>query len=281
MKVTTFDFDRALLGNHATPHGFDVDGHTAVAGMGINDSIRAARPAGAAWSSIDDMLNYVQMELANGVLPDGKRYVSKDALLERRKPNVAMGTTATYGMGLMVDHTWGVPVVHHGGDLAGFHSDMMWLPDQDVGAVILTNADAGVMIRGPFQRRLLEVLFDGKPLAQSDIDAGVKRLKAEIAAERKRLTVPADPTQVAKLADNYRNPAVGSIQVDRNGKTTVFNFGAWHSDVASRKNDDGSISFITISPGADGFEFVVSGTADNRKLTLRDEQHEYIYDEVK
>src|SRR5579859_6714109 len=229
MHLTTFDYDRALLGDHATPHGLDVDGHTAVASMGINESIRAARPAGAAWSSVSDVLRYVQMELANGLLPDGKRYVSKEALLERRKPNVTLGTTATYGMGLMVDRTWGVPVVHHGGDLAGFHSDMMWLPEQGVGAVILTNADAGVFIRGPFQRRLLEVLFDGKPIAQGDIDAGVKRLKAQIAAERKRLTVPADPAESAKLAENYRNPAVGSIQVEHPGKTTAFNFGAWHS----------------------------------------------------
>jgi CubicO group peptidase (beta-lactamase class C family) len=281
MKITTFDYDKALLGDHATPHGLDVDGHTAIAGMGINDSIHAARPAGAAWSSVSDLLHYVQMELANGLLPDGKRYVSKDALLERRKPNVALGTTASYGMGLMVDRTWGIPVVHHGGDLAGFHSDMLWLPEQGVGAVILTNADAGAALRGPFQRRLLEVLFDGKPLAQGDIDAGVKRLKAQIAAERKRLTVPADPIEVAKLADTYRNPAVGSIQVDRSGKDVEFNFGAWHSQMASRKNDDGSLSFVTISPGSDGFEFVVSGTAGNRKLVLRDGQHEYIYDEAR
>jgi CubicO group peptidase (beta-lactamase class C family) len=280
MHLTTFDYDRALLADHATPHGLDVDGHTAVAGMGINDSIRAARPAGAAWSAVSDMLRYVQMELDQGLLPDGTRYVSKEALLERRKPNVAIGTTATYGMGLMVDKTWGVPVVHHGGDLTGFHSDMMWLPEQGVGAVILTNADAGVFIRGPFQRRLLEVLFDGKPLAQGTVDAGVQRLKAQIAAERKRLTVPADPAEATKLAASYRNAALGSIQVDHNGKTTVFNFGAWHSDVASRKNNDGSISFVTISPGTDGFEFVVSGTSDKRKLVLRDEQHEYVYDAV-
>ncbi|WP_243048147.1 serine hydrolase domain-containing protein [Dyella sp. RRB7] len=280
MHLTTFDYDRALLADHATPHGLDVDGHTAVAGMGINDSIRAARPAGAAWSAVSDMLRYVQMELANGLLPDGQRYLSKDALLERRKPNVAIGTTATYGMGLMVDKTWGVPVVHHGGDLAGFHSDMMWLPEQGVGAVILTNADAGVFIRGPFQRRLLEVLFDGKPLAQGEIDTGVARFKAEVAAERKRLTVPADPAMVARLADNYRNAALGTIQVDHDGKATVFNFGAWRSDVASRKNGDGSISFVTISPGADGLEFVVAGTADKRKLVLRDGQHEYVYDAV-
>jgi CubicO group peptidase (beta-lactamase class C family) len=281
MRQTTFDYDRALLGNHATPHGLDVDGHTAVAGMGINDSIRPARPAGAAWSAVSDMLRYVQMELANGILPDGSRYVSKEALLERRKSNVALGTTATYGMGLIVDNTWGVPVVHHGGDLAGFHSDMFWLPQQGVGAVILTNADAGVFIRGPFQRRLLEVLFDGRPLAQGDVDAGVKRLKAQVAAERKRLTVPADAHASEQLAAGYRNPAVGSIQVSHDGKATVFNFGAWHSEMASRGNDDGSLSFVTISPGADGFEFVVSGTPDNRKLVLRDGQHEYVYDEVK
>ncbi|AIF46629.1 serine hydrolase domain-containing protein [Dyella japonica] len=281
MTLTTFDDDKALLGNHATPHGFDVDGHTAIVAMGINDSIRAARPAGAAWSSVNDMLHYVRMELADGLLPDGKRYVSKEALRERRKPNVALGTTASYGMGLIVDRTWGVPVVHHGGDLAGFHSDMIWLPDQNVGAVILTNADAGGAIRGPFQRRLLEVLFDGKPLAQGDIDAGVKNMKAQIAAERKRLTVPADPAAVARLADRYRNPAVGSIQVDRSGKDVQFNFGAWHSDMASRRNDDGSLSFVPISPGTYDFEFVVSGTADSRKLVLRDGQHEYIYDEVK
>ncbi|WP_243042802.1 serine hydrolase domain-containing protein [Dyella sedimenti] len=281
MRQTTFDYDRAMLGDHATPHGLDVDGHVAVASMAINDTIRAARPAGAAWSSVADLLRYVQVELAEGLLPDGKRYVSKEALLERRKPNVAIGTTASYGMGLMVDRTWGVPVVHHGGDLAGFHSDMLWLPEQGVGAVILTNADTGAYLRGPFQRRLLEVLFDGKPLAQGDIDAGVKRLKAQIAAQRKRLAVPADTGEVAKLADDYRNPALGSIHVDHEGKAVLFNFGAWRSEVASRRNDDGSISFVTISPGSDGFEFVVAGTAANRQLVLRDGQHEYVYDAVK
>jgi hypothetical protein len=109
----------------------------------------------------------------------------------------------------------------------------------------------------------------------------VKRYKAGLATERKRLTVPADPAEVSKLAENYRNPAVGSIQVERNGKNTTFNFGAWHSEVASRKNDDGSISFMTISPGQGGLEFVVSGSPDSRKLILRDGQHEYVYDEVK
>ena len=68
-------------------------------------------------------------------------------------------------MGLMVDTEYDIPVVHHGGDMIGYHSDMIWLPDQNVGAVILTNADPGWILRSQFRRRLLEVLFDGKPEA--------------------------------------------------------------------------------------------------------------------
>ena len=86
------------------------------------------------------------MELAEGKLPDGKTYISKEPLLERRAPQVYIGKDVSYGMGLMSDATYGVPVVHHGGDLTGYHSDMIWLPQQNVG-VILTNGDPGWLLR--------------------------------------------------------------------------------------------------------------------------------------
>ena len=117
--------------------------------MAVNYSVIPLRPAGGAWSSVDDMLKYVSMELADGKLPDGKTYIDEEPLLERRKPQVYMSKDDTYGMGLMVDKTYGVPVVHHGGDLIGYHSDMIWLPQQNVGAVILTNGDPGWLIRTP------------------------------------------------------------------------------------------------------------------------------------
>lgn len=47
----------------------------------------------------------------------------------------------TYGMGLETDRTWGVPVVHHGGSMAGYKTDLIVLPDADIGAVLLTNSD--------------------------------------------------------------------------------------------------------------------------------------------
>jgi CubicO group peptidase (beta-lactamase class C family) len=277
MKSTTFDFPRALARNHADSHAPDIDGKPARALMDINYAVIPLRPAGAAWSSVRDMLRYVSMELDEGLLPKGKRYIAAEPLLERRVAQVSIGKDETYGMGLMVDTTYGVPVVHHGGDMIGYHSDMIWLPRKKVGAVILTNSDPGWILRTLFRRKLLEVLFDGRTEADAQLMARGKTFFADLAAERKLLTVPANQAESAKLASRYSNQALGEIAVRRNGSATIFDFGEWKTEVASRKNPDGTISFITIAPGAEGFPFVV-GSAAKKTLTLRDAQHEYVFD---
>jgi CubicO group peptidase (beta-lactamase class C family) len=278
MKATTFDFTRALSGNHATAHAPDADGRPTKAMTAINYAVIPLRPAGGAWSSVRDMLKYVSMELAEGKLPDGTTYISKGPLLERRAPQVYMGKDESYGMGLMVDTTYGVPVVHHGGDLVGYHSDMIWLPEQNVGAVILTNGDPGWLLRNRIRRKLLEVLFDGHPEAEALLDADAKSFYSSLAADRKLLTIPADRNESAKLAKHYLNSSLGEIAVSTSGAVTTFDFGEWKSEVATRKNPDGTISFFTVAPGAMGFEFVV-GSASKRTLTIRDAQHEYIFEE--
>ena len=276
MTSTTFNYAKALAGNHASPHAPDVDGKTSNATMDLNYAIIPDRPAGAAWSNVHDLLRYVAMELAEGKLPDGTQYIGRDALLKRRERQVDIGKETTYGMGLMVDTKYGTPVVHHGGDLSGFHSDVMWLPEHNVGAVVLTNANPGWVIRDVFQRKLLEVLFDGRDEADADAAAQAKNFYAQLAANRKLLTVPADAAESSKLAGHYHNDALGDIEVQRNGGRTVFTFDEFRSEVASRKYPDGSVSFITIAPGIDGLEFVVSAGGAKR-LTIRDAQHEYVF----
>ena len=278
MKATTFNFATALDGNHATAHAPDVDGKPTKALMAVNYAVIPVRPAGGGWSSVRDMLKYVSMELAEGKLPDGKTYISTGPLLERREPQVWIGKDVSYGMGLIVDTTYGVPVVHHGGDLVGYHSDMMWLPQQNVGAVILTNGDPGWLIRNRFRRKLLEVLFDGHPEADALLEADTKSFFATMAADRKLLTIPADASASAKLARQYANASLGEIAVSTSALSTIFDFGEWKSEMASRKNPDGTISFITIVPGVSGAEFVV-GAGPKRTLTIRDAQHEYIFEE--
>ncbi len=278
MKETTFDFKRAFSSNHAGSHSPSVDGKPAKAMTAINDAVIPARPAGGAWSSVRDMLKYVSMELADGKLLDGTTYISKGPLLERRAPQVSIGKDTTYGMGLMVDTTYGIPVVHHGGDLVGYHSDMIWLPEHNVGAVVLTNGDPGWILRDRLRRKLLEVLFDGHPEAEALLNSDAKSFYSSLQAERKLMTIPADAGESAKLAKHYTNTSLGEIDVSTSGAATIFDFGEWKSEVASRKNPDGTISFITTVPGEMGFEFVV-GSGAKRTLTMRDAQHEYVYEE--
>jgi CubicO group peptidase (beta-lactamase class C family) len=278
MASTTFDYARALHGNHATAHSLDIDGKPAKGAMELNYAIVSLRPAGAAWSNVNDMLKYVQMELDEGTVK-GKPYVSRDALLARRKPQVAIGKDASYGMGLITDTTWGIPVIHHGGDLLGYHSDMIWIPDQKVGAVILTNGDLGPILRNALRRKLLEVLFDGKPEADENVASAAKTFRENLAAERKLLTIPADPDAVAKLATGYQNAALGDVDVKRAAGKVTFDVGEWQSEVVTKKNPDGTISFITIRPGIDGLDFVVGTAGTKRTLTLRDGQHDYVFSE--
>ncbi|TKC98907.1 serine hydrolase domain-containing protein [Polyangium fumosum] len=278
MKGATLDFKRAQTGNYAVPHAPDLDDKPARALAAVNDAVIPVRPAGGAWATVNDVLKYVQMELAEGKLPDGKQYLEKDVLLARRAPQVSISPDATYGMGLMVDKKWGVTVVHHGGDMIGFHSDMMWLPEYGVGAVVLTNGDPGWYIRSVFQRKLLEVLFDGRPEADTEIATMGKMYFEHRATERKLLTSPADAAESAKLAAHYTNAALGEIKVSRAGAATIFDFGEWKSEVASKENPDGTISFVTTVPGMMGVELVV-GSAAKRTLTIRDAQHEYVFNE--
>lgn len=280
MKVTTFDMARAQSGNFAVAHSDDVDGNVALANTAINYAIVPHRPAGGVWTSAHDLSQYVQLELARGKLPNGEQLVSQENLLMRRKPQISTGEDQTYGMGLQTNTRWGVPVVHHGGSLAGYKSDWMILPDAGIGAVLLTNADTGGMMLGALMRRLLEVVYDGKPEAAGDVDNAASNYRAFNAKERTRLTIPAEKSLVSQLASHYSNESLGSLAVTHQADDLVFDTGEWKSKIASRKNDDGTISFITTDPGLRDFEFVRGEREGKRVLIVRDGQHEYVFSET-
>ena len=280
MNSTTFDYARALKGNHASPHGYDLDSKQRVAAMDFNYSIYPHRPAGGVWTSAHDLIRYVQLELAKGKLPKGKALVSETNLLMRRKPYVKVGAYGSYGMGLQVDNRYGTPVVSHGGSMLGFKSQIIFLPEHGAGVVILTNADTGGLMLGSFSRRFLEVLFDGKPEAVEDLAKGAENMRALRAKFRERLVVPPDGEAAGRLAGRYTSPELGELTVQRKGTSVVFDFGEWRSAVATRKNDDGTISFMTIDPGLDGFEFVETKRNGQRALIIREGQHEYTFTEA-
>jgi hypothetical protein len=129
-------------------------------------------------------------------------------------------------------------------------------------------------------RRLLEVVYDGKPEAVTSVDAAVNNYRTVIAKERARLTLPAAGDEASKLAPHYVNAQLGNINVKRSGESTIFVWDGGASRMATRKNDDGTISFVNADPPLSGFEFVRSEKNGKRALIVRDAQHEYVFVET-
>ncbi len=278
MNATTFDFARAASGNWARPHSDGLDSKPVPileAGMAFNRAIAPFRPAGGAWSTANDLIKYVRFELNEGKLDDGRQWVSAKNLLERRVANVPVGEDIVYGMGLETNTFWGVPVIHHGGSMGGYKSDIVIIPDANIGAVILTNADAGQALLRPFMRKLLELLYDGKAEAAGDVSASAIRSKAEIAKERERLMVPPDPKVLDGLARTYVSPELGRLIVGRSGTGATLTLAGSPMAIATRVNDDGTTSLVVIDPTFLGFPLVIANDGGKRQLIARDGQHEY------
>lgn len=277
MNDSTLSIETAVSRNHASPHDYTIDGVTALGAIDGNFTFQPSRPAGGAWSSAHDMIRYVRNELTQGVLPNGKRMVSAASLLERRKPTVPTGKAAFYGMGMQTDSTWGPEIVQHGGSLFGYKSDILIIPEAHVGAVLLTNSDQGQAMLQPFKRRLIEILYDARPEAAATVKASAARNKALYADERKRLTLPPDPAQLAKLAPRYFNANLGELTIVRSGDGVFVDTGLWRSAVATRVNDDGTVSLATINPTLNGFQWVIGERDGKPALITRDAQHDYVF----
>ena len=164
--------------------------------------------------------------------------------------------------------------------MIGFLSGMLWLPEHDVGMVLLTNSEEGGLVGPPLLRYVQELLFDGAPQARARLDASIAQWRKAAAAERERLVMPADTVEAAKLASAYENDGLGRLDVVRKDGRTVFDFGEWRSEVASRRNEDGTVSFVLTEPGMLGWQFVVADAAGRRGLVARTAQQEFLLREV-
>jgi CubicO group peptidase (beta-lactamase class C family) len=284
MSDTTLDLARAQTGNFAAAHAHDVGGRMVRMTDVHHRAIVPVRPGGGAWSTVRDLLRYVQMELAEGTFPDGtapdgRRYLSREALLARRAPQVAIDADTTYGMGLVVSRRDGVTVVSHDGALLGLHSGVMWLPEHGVGAVVLTNGDGGDLLRGGLRRKLLEVLLGFQPEADAALSAGAADRQEQRAALRAQLEVPPSAVAASQLAAHYRSATLGELAVRRDGAALGFDFGRFATGVAARQEPGGGVAFVMTEPGLAGLSFVTGERDGVRVLVLREGQHEYVFEE--
>lgn len=178
--------------NYAFPHS-RVDGKLQVIRFEALDN---AGPAGSINSCAADMARWVQLQLNRGKFVDRDgRLFSEDRSKEMWSPQTILQTGtpppplaglkanfADYALGWGLRDYHGRKLVGHTGGVAGFVSRVMLVPEENLGVVVLTNAEKG----GAFDSILYHVLDHYFNLPSTDWIAAFKAvddMEAKDAAE--------------------------------------------------------------------------------------------------
>ena len=95
-------------GPRAAPHARDLSGRMISFPQRWDTSPPdSAAPAGAVWSTIDDLSKYLLVELSRGMNESGVRVISEPNLMKRRTPGVAVSQNKSYGLGLFIEEDRG------------------------------------------------------------------------------------------------------------------------------------------------------------------------------
>jgi CubicO group peptidase (beta-lactamase class C family) len=273
MDRSTFALADVLAdGDYAAGHATDLDGTLQRVSVPVDERfVTAVAPAGALWSSAREMARYLQTELANGVAPDGTRVVSAENLAGTRAPRVAIPpepglptlfsvTGSHYAMGWVVDTYQGQPVLSHSGGTLGFVSEVAFLPEADLGIVILTNGGQGAAaFNFSVQHRLLELLFDQPAAFDAMLDQFLETQTAQVDEFRAQLG-SVDPVVVAPYLGRYEHLALGEIELALRGGMLVLDGGEIRSEMRPRVDEAGQVV---------GYVFTDSPLAGPTPVTLR------------
>jgi len=236
-NVTNADFKPD--DNYAFPHG-RVDGKLQVIPFEV---LNNPGPAGAINSCAEDMAKWVQLQLNRGKLVDRDgRLFSEQQSKEMWSPQTIMpipelppalaglkSDFMDYALGWRLLDYHGRKLVGHTGGVAGFVSRVMMVPEENLGVVVLTNAEED----GAFDSILYHLLDYYFNLPSTDWIAAfksVRDMREEEAAEamkkaegnRPASSKPSLPLE--KYAGAYTDAWYGPITIRQEGSELVISF---------------------------------------------------------
>lgn len=270
--------------NYAIPHAADVTGALEPVALLDDDTwLVPVAPSGALWSSASEMVRYVQTELGNGINPDGRRVVSAENLERTWQPSVALragpGTppdmaafAGHYALGWVLGAYGGQRLIWHSGGTLGFTTLVSFLPEADLGVVVLTNrSGTASSFTYAVQFRLLELVFD-QPAA---FDALLEASLAGSAAGRADLLAhlgEIDPAAVTPYLGRYINPDLGEVTLSLQGAVLTLDAGAVRSRLLPRTDDGTVTGYIPATPpwasNPPEAVFTLEGAGDQARLVM-------------
>jgi CubicO group peptidase (beta-lactamase class C family) len=264
-------------GEMAMPHATNFEGGTSRIPLKVEGAVYSVAPAGAVWSTASDMARYLMLELGKGRMPDGEQIIAEEFLLERRNKGVKIDQNSSYGLGLIVSDDAGLLVIHHGGNTLGFSSDLYFLPERDLGVVVLTNLYAANSFLAAVRQRVFELAFGAEAKSEKTIAAGEKMRQDGVAILRTKVaTDAASMGWVEELAGKYQCAELGSGEIARRGEGFWMQFEEWGGELGAEIQPSGDRLLRILSPPwRGGLRLLVD--AEKGTLTLDGGQNKYIF----
>jgi CubicO group peptidase (beta-lactamase class C family) len=205
-------------------------------------NIDTVGPAGSINSSVVEMANWLLLHLGDGTFK-GQQVVSQSNLNEMHTPQMVIQSMPgmdiyakqpeigdlSYGLGWFIQHYRGRKLVHHGGNIDGFSAMVAFLPEQDVGAVVLSNLNGTqlpmVISFNVFDRLLGLEQLDWSTRIKEEMDKleeAAEAAKEKSAEERNKDTRPSHPLE--DYAGEYGHPGYGVLVVEQDGDQLAARF---------------------------------------------------------
>jgi len=211
--------------NVATPHGLAGDAIVPIP----HDSVDNMAPAGSINSSARDMAQWLLLQTGDGAF-GGSQLVDAAVIAETRKPHNLQQVDqrsrelnpwthfSTYGLGWGLSDYRGRLVVAHGGGLNGMISLVAFLPEEDLGVVVLTNFDTHGLTRS-IVNHVFDAYLGGEQVDWDQRYYGViqgllEGRKAAVAArEEARLEGTSPSLPLASYVGRYTSAVYGDAEV--------------------------------------------------------------------
>ncbi|MBN1317142.1 MAG: serine hydrolase [Anaerolineales bacterium] len=194
-------------------------------------NIDSIGPAGSINSSLTDMVNWLSLHLNKGKFKD-RGVISEANMAQMHTPQMVIPSMpgldiflkqkdidhSSYGLGWFIYSFRGHKLVEHGGNIDGFSSLVSFLPNDNMGAVVLTNKEScllpNALIFDLYERLLGLERTDWCPRLKKEIDALLQardKAKDQSKIERKTNAPPSHPLE--DYVGEYQHPGYGNLSI--------------------------------------------------------------------
>jgi CubicO group peptidase (beta-lactamase class C family)/D-alanyl-D-alanine dipeptidase len=159
-------------------------------------------PAGSMYTTVNDMGRFMSAMFAGGQGAKGR--MLKSATLEQMwTPQFApAGQKTGYGIGFGIRESEGRRTIGHGGAIYGFATTLKAMPDDKLGAVVVTTKDSANAVTNRIADFALKAMLaarEGRPIPQPEI------------------TSPVDPQFASRVAGRYVSGSKALDLIERGG----------------------------------------------------------------